>query len=146
VDTERFDSWVRWLTTRRSRRAAVTRVLGGSLSLLALSESEAKKRKKRKKKRGSTPVSPPPGPQCPASELAIFTIAAVLPRSKRVTMTATAALGFVRDQTGASALSVELRPELEPLAHAAGETGPWAARWQREGRGTRCVQLGVVQI
>src|SRR4051794_33582316 len=66
MDNERFDGWVRGLTTTRSRREAVVGLLGGGLGLLSLTESEAKHHKKKKKRGGgSPPVSPPGSP--PAS-------------------------------------------------------------------------------
>ena len=60
MDTDRFDSLTRSLSTSRSRRGALTALLGGTLGLLGLSETDARKRKGEKKKKGGSP----PGPTC----------------------------------------------------------------------------------
>jgi hypothetical protein len=75
MDGSQFDTLLRGLTTARSRRGAVVGLLGGTLGLFGLTETEAKhkhkKHKKHKKPPGSgsppasPPVSPPPSP--PAS-------------------------------------------------------------------------------
>src|SRR5262245_1759405 len=55
MDNERFASWVRALTTRRSRRGTLMGLGGGGLGLLTLAETNAKRHKKRKKKPGGSP-------------------------------------------------------------------------------------------
>jgi len=80
MDPTLFDNFTRTLTDARSRRGALTAVLGGTLGLLGLAETaakkgkhvhgEGKKKKKKKKKKKApvpttqTPVSPPPPPSC----------------------------------------------------------------------------------
>ena len=64
MEHERFDSWVRTLTTARTRRRALLGLVGGGVGLFSLTETEAKHHQKHKKKKGggggSPPVSPPP--------------------------------------------------------------------------------------
>jgi hypothetical protein len=64
VESDRFDGWVRTLTTARSRRGALAGLLAGTLGLVGLSATEAKKHKKKKKKKGG----PPPIACTPACE------------------------------------------------------------------------------
>lgn len=58
MDAERFDRLARTLTDTRTRRAALTAILGGTLGLLGVSEAGAKrgKGKGKKKKRGNGPT------------------------------------------------------------------------------------------
>src|SRR3954471_5755763 len=70
MDTERFDRWVRTLTAPRSRRGALTGLLGGGLSLLGVAGATAKHHKKKHKRKQGRDTSPPPpplspGPGCP---------------------------------------------------------------------------------
>jgi hypothetical protein len=62
MDGSQFDTLLRGLTIASSRRGAVVGLLGGTLGLLGLTESEAKHKKKhhKKKKGSSPPASPPP--------------------------------------------------------------------------------------
>src|SRR3954469_11195200 len=71
MDGKQFDGLLRGLTSARSRRGAVVRLLGGAVGLLGLTATEAKHHKKKhhKKKHGgsppaSPPASPPPLPVC----------------------------------------------------------------------------------
>jgi hypothetical protein len=68
MDGSQFDTLLRGL---RPRRGALLGLLGGTLGLLGLTESEAKHRKHKHKSRGggSPPASPPEafGPHCPGS-------------------------------------------------------------------------------
>ena len=63
LQPKRFDSWVRGLTTARSRRSALVGLIGGGLGLLSFGESEAKKHKMKKGKEGRrvTPRVPTAG-------------------------------------------------------------------------------------
>ena len=67
MESDRFDALLRRLTQARSRRGAVTALVGGVLGLAGLAETTAKKRKKKKKKKGASgsPPSPPPPPLSP---------------------------------------------------------------------------------
>lgn len=61
MDTDRFDRLTRSLTTSRSRRGALTALLGGTLGLLGRAETDARKRKgkgkgKKKNKGGNRPT------------------------------------------------------------------------------------------
>jgi len=76
MDTNRFDFLSRSLRDARSRRGALTSVLGGTLGLLGLAETDAKKKKgkgkKGKGKKGGkggkgTPPPPPPPPVVPVA-------------------------------------------------------------------------------
>jgi hypothetical protein len=77
MDPSRFDTLARSLTEVRSRRGALSTLLGGALGLLGLADTAAKKGKgsgkgKKKKKNGESPptppVPPPPqGPSCAAT-------------------------------------------------------------------------------
>jgi len=59
-----FDTLLRRLASARSRREALSGLVGGAIGLIAMGESEAKRRRHRKKKhKGQTP-SPPPAPTC----------------------------------------------------------------------------------
>jgi hypothetical protein len=51
MDADRFDSLSRSLTDTPSRRGALAALLGGSLGLLGMTETDAKKGKKKKKKK-----------------------------------------------------------------------------------------------
>src|SRR3954467_9022051 len=64
MDTERFDRWVRTLTAPRSRRGALTGLLGGGLSLLGVAGTTAKHHKKKHKKKPKCPASCPVCQQC----------------------------------------------------------------------------------
>jgi hypothetical protein len=70
MDAARFDTFARSLTNVRSRRGALTALLGGTLGLLGLTGTAAKKGKgkdKKKKKKGGNPSSPPPPPADPTA-------------------------------------------------------------------------------
>src|SRR4051812_1097410 len=60
MDPSRFDTVARELSRARSRRGALATLVGATLGLLGLAETEAKHKKKHKKKKLSPPASPPP--------------------------------------------------------------------------------------
>src|SRR4051812_18617512 len=57
MDPRRFDSLSRDLSRARSRRGALSAVVGGTLALLGVTETTAKHKHKKKH---SPPVAPPP--------------------------------------------------------------------------------------
>lgn len=67
MDETRVDSLARAVTAMQSRRGTLAALLGGTLGLLALTESDAKKKKgkKKKKKKKKTTPPPPPPPRSP---------------------------------------------------------------------------------
>ena len=64
MDTERFATLTRNLTTARSRRGALATLLGGPLGLLVLADTTAKKGKGKNKKKKNRSPSPPPSGSC----------------------------------------------------------------------------------
>jgi hypothetical protein len=62
MDGSRFDALARSLTTARSRRRALTGLVGGTLSLLGVAEIAGRHKKKKKRHSSSPPPSPPPPP------------------------------------------------------------------------------------
>jgi hypothetical protein len=66
MESDRFDALLHRLMQARSRRGALTGLVGGSLSLLRAAEIAGKRKHKKKKKRRSLPASPlplaPPSP------------------------------------------------------------------------------------
>jgi hypothetical protein len=77
MDPRRFDTLSRELTRARSRRGALTALLGSALGLLSLTETEAKNKRRRKKHKTKQPIpvsppspppSPPPPPSCPSGQ------------------------------------------------------------------------------
>ena len=71
MDTERFDGWVRALTTARTRRSALVSLVGGGLGLVGFAAAEAKKHKKKKKKRGNVPPPASPPPASPPTAICV---------------------------------------------------------------------------
>jgi hypothetical protein len=67
MDADRFDTLARSLTDARSRRAALTALLGSTLSLVGLAETEAKKKCPpcKKRKNGNCKKNKPDGTACP---------------------------------------------------------------------------------
>ena len=68
MDADRFDALSRSLTDVRSRRAALAALLGGTLGMVGLAETEAKKKKKCPpcRKRGTCKGKKPNGTPCPS--------------------------------------------------------------------------------
>src|SRR5215213_1050363 len=67
MDADRFDALSRSLTTARSRRGALASLLGGTLGLVGLAETEAKKKCPpcKKAKNGKCKKNRPDGTACP---------------------------------------------------------------------------------